>query len=890
MISNISPTPQKVQMIDREHLLRLLKNGLEAKSFRFTRQAALVWLSAFPGDLEVNLYYVIAQLNEGRAQQAAQVLERILKNDPLYVEALKIGVELFSIENPIQAKKCNGVLQALGEQPSQLVELPDWGAKLIQVKQMLANRRYDEAQGLLMPVMGDSTHPEMADLLHLEITSETADATSVLNLARLYQKRWPECLQINLILAKAWMETGNDDEAVKMMHLCAANDASAQVPTRMWGSNFVYRPLYPSKMEVVSSFSVPAEVAGKLGMNILNAGPGTPSVTTFASYPKSSGQAIYDDSAIEEAEAVEPEMEQPIRTEVSSFDGYKVLPTEDGSFQEHPRFQENKQKPAGKSSTVKEVEEELKKVAESINQPVISNSDNRFPAYVILSMKKGLETQYGAQSTQVIQDELKKLMKSIQEKNAWSSIMFMPDDLEICGRYGITPIDAIDPWKIKLALADLDKALQKKGERIGCVLIVGGESIVPFHKLPNPTEDSDAEVKSDNPYGSLDTNYFVSDWPVGRLPGEAGSEVGLLLTQIRNTVQYHQEEAQMQTWVNRIMNMVRAWNMPWIKNNGNIGYTASIWKRSSLAAFRPIGEGKSLFLSPNGKTPAFAGSKLTTAPIGFFNLHGVEDGSDWYGQKDPADKLGGPDYPTALKPSELIKNSNSPRIVYSEACYGGHIFGKKEEESIALTMTGIGVLAMIGSSTIAYGSISTPLIGADLVGYLIMKNLSEGLAIGNAFIKAKVDFVREMNRRQGYLDGEDQKTLISFILYGDPLVAYDPYQGAAKNLGREAAAPVVKTICDRTTYDEKSATVTPKMVLTAKELVKDYLPGIEYAEVRIQNQQARMVAGGGKSVSQPKRVVVSFSKQVNQAEKIHKHFAKVTLDQQGQVLKVAVSR
>ncbi|MHB8089403.1 MAG: tetratricopeptide repeat protein, partial [Anaerolineaceae bacterium] len=345
MISNISPTPQKVQMIDREHLLRLLKNGLEAKSFRFTRQAALVWLSAFPGDLEVNLYYVIAQLNEGRSQQAAQVLERILKNDPLYVEALKIGVELFSIENPVLARKCNGVLQALGEQPSQLVELPDWGAKLIQVKQMLANRRFDEAQGLLMPVMGDSTHPEMADLLHLEITSEIADATSVLNLARLYQKRWPECLQINLILAKAWMETGNDDEAVKMMHLCAANDASAQVPTRMWGNNFAYRPLYPSKMEVVSSFSVPAEVAGKLGMNILNAGPGTPSVNTFASYPKSNGQTIYDDSAVEETETIEPEMEQPIRTEVSSFDGYKVLPTEDGGFQEHPRFQENKQKP-----------------------------------------------------------------------------------------------------------------------------------------------------------------------------------------------------------------------------------------------------------------------------------------------------------------------------------------------------------------------------------------------------------------------------------------------------------------------------------------------------------------------------------------------------------------
>lgn len=889
MISNISPNPQKVQMMDREHLLRLLKNGLEVKSFKFTRQAALVWLSAFPGDLEVNLYYVTALVNEGRSQQASQVLEKVLKNDPLYVDALNAGVELFKTENPGLAKKCNGVLQGLGERPIQQLDLPDWGTKLILAKQAIAGRRFDEALNLLMPVVGDASHPELADILHLEVTANTSDATSVLNLARLYQKRWPECLQIGLILAKAWMETGNDDEAVKLLHLCAANDASAQVPTRLWGSSFAYKPLYPSKMEIVQSFSVPAEVAGKLGMNILAAGPGTPSVTTFASYPTPADVTPNQSYTITEPEVVEPEIKQPLRTEVSSFDGYRVLPKADGGYQEHPRYQEYAKQPSPKSSTVREVEEELKKVAASINQPVITNSDNRFPAYVVLSMKKGLVTQFGTQSTQVILDEIKKLMKTIQEKNAWSSILFMPDDLEICGRYGITPIDAIDPWKIKLALADLDKALQKKGERIGCVLIVGGESIVPFHKLPNPTDDSDIEVKSDNPYGSLDTNYFVSDWPVGRFPGEAGSEVGLLLTQIRNTLQYHQDEAQMQTWVNRIMNMIRLWNQPWMKHFGNIGYTASVWKRSSLAAFRPVGQGKSLFLSPNGKTTAFSPSKLTTAPIGFFNLHGVEDGSDWYGQKDPADKLTGPDYPVALKPTDLVKNSNSPRIVYSEACYGGHIFGKKEEESIALTMTGIGVLAMIGSSTIAYGSINTPLIGADLIGYLIMKNLSEGLAIGNAFIQAKVDFVREMNRRQGYLDGEDQKTLISFILYGDPLVAYDPYQGAAKNIGREAAPPIVKTICDRTSYDEKSATVTPKMVSTAKDLVKDYLPGIEYAEVRIQNQQARIISGS-KGVSQPKRVVVSFSKQFNQADKVHKHFAKVTLDQLGQVLKVAISR
>ena len=139
-----------------------------------------------------------------------------------------------------------------------------------------------------------------------------------------------------------------------------------------------------------------------------------------------------------------------------------------------------------------------------------------FRLMLILTTKTGLEAQFGIQSAQVVLDELKKLTKLIEDKKQWSSILFLPDDLETCGKYGITPVSEVDPWKIKLALVDLDKNLAKSGERIGCVLIVGGESVVPFHKLPNPTDDNDAEVPSDNPYGSLDSNYFIA---IGRLGG-----------------------------------------------------------------------------------------------------------------------------------------------------------------------------------------------------------------------------------------------------------------------------------------------------------------------------------------------------------------------------------
>ena len=80
-------------------------------------------------------------------------------------------------------------------------------------------------------------------------------------------------------------------------------------------------------------------------------------------------------------------------------------------------------------------------------------------------------------------------------------------------------------------------------------------------------------------------------------------------------------------------------------------------------------------------------------------------------------------------------------------------------------------------------------------------------------------------------------------------------------------------------------------------MVKGYLPGIEYAEVRMRNQQVngwtayKAGKGHGKSRTNPAgQVVVSFSKQVTQSEQVHKQYARVTLDKEGKMVKLAVSR
>jgi hypothetical protein len=136
--------------------------------------------------------------------------------------------------------------------------------------------------------------------------------------------------------------------------------------------------------------------------------------------------------------------------------------------------------------------------------------------------------------------------------------------------------------------------------------------------------------------------------------------------------------------------------------------------------------------------------------------------------------------------------------------------------------------------------------------------------------------------------------LISFILYGDPLVAYDHQEALSKTYSRDTLRPVIKTICDRIEVENDSFAAAPRMVSQAKEMVREYLPGIEYAEVRINQQKVRqeksLHSPNGASTTYPDRVVVTFSKQINLAEHTHRQFARVTMDKQGKVVKLAVSR
>jgi len=525
------------------------------------------------------------------------------------------------------------------------------------------------------------------------------------------------------------------------------------------------------------------------------------------------------------------------------------------------------------------------------------------PVYVILSTRCGIEKKYGANTFAVILAKLQELTAAINLQKNWNAVYFLPDDKNNMLQFGLNAIESDDPWKIKLALHDLSAYFHDHDKKIGAVLIVGGDEIVPFHHLPNPTDDSDREVLSDNPYASDDSNYFVPEWAVGRFPDEKGSDPSLLLKQLRDTIQWHQKNSRKKTFTEKVVDSLKVWDsfanlfQEMTEKKSNYGYSTAIWQRSSISAFRPIGKANFLRVSPPYNSNNLDALSIKEAEYAYFNLHGLDDSPNWYGQKDISNTDSTPDYPVALQPSLIDQTATNPTIVLSEACYGAYIIGKTNEDAISLRFLTSGCHAFIGSTCIAYGSVYPPLIGADQLAYLFWSMIEKSYSVGDAFIRSKLNLVKSILRRQGYLDGEDQKTLLSFVCYGDPLYYSDTQAEDHLIQEEEKVLDPYQVVRDQDLDAVAVPKISSEILMNIKEVVKEYLPGIESADLSIREKQMKVINmvrdAKGTITAQNQtagRVFLTYSKSFQVHNKTLKQFTRVTLDDRGKMIKFSVSK
>lgn len=545
---------------------------------------------------------------------------------------------------------------------------------------------------------------------------------------------------------------------------------------------------------------------------------------------------------------------------------------------------------------VEEAQAELERLLESLWADAPSaKSVPLSPVYAIVTSKDRLIERYGLPGFNQVAGDLHGLGQAIEGQTGLDVIVLYIDDGPALAPYGLRPVDAADPTQVKKAIDGLDGWLNEQGKEVRYLLIVGGDSVLPFHRLPNPMDDPDADVPSDNPYASRDGNYLIPERAVGRMPDGEGEGVGFLRSLIHTATSGHrQPPATSRNLWSALFGPSRPAQRD-ERNGHSLGYSASIWRKASRAVFEVIGDDRYLRTCP---PLTYAELGLAGCPrLNYFNLHGIEDGANWYGQRDSLFPADYPLFPVALRPQDLTREQ-AHAVVFSEACYGAHVVGKDTGNSIALRFLSLGALALVGSTGVAYGSVAPPLLGADLLGKYFWEGLRARLCVGEALKYAKVNLVKQMQDVQGYLDEEDQKTLLSFVLYGDPSLPATAFWGgkAGRAVGKALCPPL---ICRRKARHQKSA-VSEELVAAVKSRVEASLPHMAQARVRASplaicggdcGRRCALAHGDAKTARKHQgNWTFTLEKDIVNGEGTHRQVVKATVDGQGHILKMAVSK
>jgi tetratricopeptide (TPR) repeat protein len=860
--------------------LTVIEAALASGEAEYARQAAEQLLEARPGHLAASVALARTLLALGQPAVAEAQLQRVLQADPEDGSAWTILLQLREQRGQHSAA-WNAAAAALAVNPydpalrERLAALqphtgavPDWLEALVAARLALEAGRFSEARNVAFGGPVEVVDPIPA-LIVLEAHWRLGDLASARRLGEQLLAVHGRLVKPRLVLAECLFNAGASERAVALLHEASGLDPGGQVAARLWGQGHRFQSLWPAPEPLAGAAPLPGRVAALLGWNQLG---GAPSSAPPAPAPARPPAA--DDG-----------------------DGDAETPT--------ARVAKARLLAAG---VLRDIRGEINKLTKTPRPKQRTSL-----AHVVITSRERLVAKYGLSGFARIDQLLRELeAATVAARPDLNPGVIYVDQADSLQEFGLSPVDPQHPWAVKGLLADIDNLVRHESRdrsALGSILIIGGDDVIAHHRLPNPAEDADVEVLSDNPYAAEDDNYFVAERAIGRIPDGAG-DIEALCSALRSAIAAHQGPALEPAWWQRLWIWLRRRFGQWLPPAGitgeAFGYTASVWRRASLAAFTVVGDARRLRVCPPTTSDDLPGLDLAEATYAYFNVHGVPDGGEWYGQRDPAMPADYPAFPIALRPQDL--SSGVPRVVFSEACYGAAVNGRKSDNSLALRFLAGGTLGVVGSTCVAYGGVGAPLLGADLLARLFWLELLGGAAQGEALRRAKLGMAHIMQQRQGALDGEDQKTVISFVLYGDPSVrvsaAQPPRPGQEEKGLWKALAAEPAVVCTKGATLEAVFDAPVDLVAQIKKEVAHYLPGMEGAELRCSKPHSCRGRHDGHNCpaetfgaqgAMPKaagdnRLVFTLQKTIRSDQRAHARIVRVTASRDGQILKLAMSK
>jgi hypothetical protein len=370
---------------------------------------------------------------------------------------------------------------------------------------------------------------------------------------------------------------------------------------------------------------------------------------------------------------------------------------------------------------------------------------------LFLTSRSGLIARYGIDAYDSVSTALLDFQAVLRDApRSLESDILVVDDPPNMTRFGMTTQTAADG--IAKAVREVNR--QRSGE-LEYVVIVGGPEVIPFHLVTNQvfglivnnaTDPDPLQIPCDVPYGCKNApgDPPMEDVPVGRfLTGTDGS-VADLVAQLQRAGAAHAAAAP-------IGHGFALLNSQWSAASGLINVLAP----------------STVELAPSFVVSGATASELG-APAIFFDLHGSKSVSQWWGIAG-----GGGQFP-AVDPFSLALVELKNTVIFAANCYGAFLDSKGSLDSCAIMALARGARAFVGSATTTYGIGSRTdqvvCYADELAGYFF-ERLAQHETAGNALRLARRDLLEAAQARfDGSIDHRTHKTLVQFLLLGDPSI------------------------------------------------------------------------------------------------------------------------
>ena len=322
----------------------------------------------------------------------------------------------------------------------------------------------------------------------------------------------------------------------------------------------------------------------------------------------------------------------------------------------------------------------------------------------------------------------------------------------------------VPPVKGSVTAAKVKKALDALVARLSpdYIVIVGADDVVPLFRVHNPSAeengDDDDVVPTDNPYAcskpftaKVLASYLVPDRVVGRIPDLPGAADPAWL------VDYLDHAT---TWAAR----------PASAYAKGLLVCCDSWRGSGRECAKTLGQAsKDLLVSPPIGDASTQTRKRHGALLHMIKCHGTDQDSWFYGEKNGK-------FPDALRSPSLVGRTKRNAVVGAMCCYGANLFDPGGDATQHPNETPIpnvylkqGAHGFLGSTTIAWVGPNT-MMCADWIVTAFLKSAVSGASLGRAALESKQDFLRWLQQQGDEPDVADEKTLIQFVLLGNPSI------------------------------------------------------------------------------------------------------------------------